>query len=266
VLDKAAEALNDSDVRWFLAKGADLKRSIYAEPSLRPTADIDLFVEKHNRETAIAVLKAVGFDPHPLAETLRHEIKMSKHGADVDLHWHLLRPGRHRPGLLDWLFSHREKFGDYWGLDATASLLVMLVHPAITKYLLSPTSMLIHQVDQARLVQSGNVDWEELHAALEKYGLKTAAWSSLYVLRKLGGIETTQEFEARIRPGRLKENYLKAWIDRAWITRWFDRRWLVSGFFSLGLQDSLDDAVTALYSKIRKSKTTELSAKTRSAK
>ena len=63
---------------------------------------------------------------------------------------------------MDWFFDHRLDANGFQALDDTASLLVMLIHPAITKYLLSPTSMLIHLVDQSRLIARGNVDWNEL--------------------------------------------------------------------------------------------------------
>jgi hypothetical protein len=249
VMAVAHDILVQQEIPYFFAKGANLREVLYEKPQLRPACDMDLFVPEVNKQAVTNLFEESGFIASPDPATLSHELKLTLHGVDIDLHWSLFRPGRARPGLLDWLFKHREKFGDYWGLDTTASLLVMLVHPAITKYLLSPTSMLIHQVDQARLVRSGDVDWEELDQALKRYGLKTAAWSSLYVLRELGDVHTPPEFETRLRPGRVKEAYLKTWIDRAWITRWFEKRWLVAGFFSLALQDSMGDVIRALINR-----------------
>ncbi len=246
LLQEAHSALNQAEIPWFVAKGVHLQHTCYLQPAHRPATDIDLFVHARDREAAIRCLVSAGFEPEPLAETLSHEVKLVKHNMAIDLHWHLLRPGRYRPGLMDWLFEHRESFGEYWGLDATASLLVMLVHPAITKYLISPTSMLIHQVDQVRLLRSGKVEWETLYGALDQFGLKTAAWSSCYLLRKLTAIEMPENLERRLQPGRLHATWLRLWVDRAWITRWFDHRWVVAGLFNLALQDSLADAVRAL--------------------
>jgi hypothetical protein len=246
LLEEARAALNRAGIPWFVAKGVHLQHTYYDQPAHRPATDIDLFVHARDRNAATQCLLAAGFVAEPLAETLSHELKLVKHTAAIDLHWHLLRPGRYRPGLMNWLFEHREKFGDCWGLDATASLLVMLTHPAITKYLISPTSMMIHQVDQVRLMRSGMVDWGSLYGALDQFGLKTSAWSSCYLLRKLTGIEMPENLEQRLQPGRIHAAWLQFWIDRAWITRWFDHRWLVAGLFNLALQDSVADAVRAL--------------------
>jgi hypothetical protein len=247
IMAEAHQALSAAGIEYFFAKGSHLRHVLYGNPLLRSAIDVDVFVRQADRDSAIAALVDSGFTARPLAETISHELKLSRHHGDIDLHWDLFRPGRARPGLMGWLFRHRAVFGDYQGLDATANLLVMLVHPAITKYLLSPTSMLIHQVDQARLISSGEVDWDELVAALGWSGMKTAAWCSLYVLRMLGGVEAPDGFEQRVQPGRIHRWYLQQWIDRAWISKWFKRRWLVAGLFSLALQDSLADALRALY-------------------
>ena len=241
-----AELLRENEIAWFLFKGADLREWLYHDPVLRPVSDIDFFIDAADREHVIELAGKLNFELHTNPSTVSHELTLLKKNVSIDLHWHLFRPGRARPGLNTWLFEHREKHDTQIGLDATASLLVMLVHPAITKYLISPTSLLIHAVDQARLIQSGRIDWDELARALNRYGTKTAAWSSLYVLRHLAGLEAPGGFMERIQPGRLHAAYLQQWIDRALITKYFERRRLVAGFFSLALQDSVQDIATAL--------------------
>jgi len=246
LMTEAHRILDTAGIDYFFAKGAHLRHVIYDDPLERSAIDIDLFVKESDRDRAIALFQQAGFETHPLAETISHELKLTRHSGDIDLHWHLLRPGRIRPGLMDWLFSRRARFDAFQGLDDTASLFVMLVHPAITKYLLSPTSMLVHQVDQARLIERGRVDWKELEDVLARSGTRTAAWASLYVLRILADVRAPGDMERKLSPGRVRRWYLRQWIDRAWITRWFDKRWLVAGFFSLVLQDSVSDAVGAL--------------------
>ena len=248
LMTEAHRILDTAGIDYFFAKGAHLRHVIYDDPLERSAIDIDLFVKESDRDRAIALFQQASFETHPLAETISHELKLTRHNGDIDLHWQLFRPGRLRPGVMDWLFSRRERFGEFWGLDDTASLFVMLVHPAITKYLLSPTSMLIHQVDQARLIGRGRVDWKELESIFERSGTRTAAWASLYVLRTLAGVQAPENIEETLRPGRIRRGYLRQWIDRAWITRWFERRWLVAGLFSLALQDTASDAVRALRS------------------
>jgi len=242
---EAHDLLENSAVPYFFAKGTHLRSVFYAQPWHRPAHDIDIFVHHSDKDSAIRKFIEFGFKAKPMAKTITHELKLSRYNTDIDLHWHLMRPSRFRGGLEDWLFAHREKFGDYWGLDATASLLVMLVHPAITKYLISPTSMLIHQVDQILLIDSQKIDWEDLVRALIDSRLKTAAWSSVYLLEMLSETSVEPEFERLIRPGTLKRIYLKQWIDKAWISRFFDRRWQVATGFSLALQDTFFDTLRA---------------------
>jgi hypothetical protein len=248
VMHQAHSLLETAGIPYFFAKGVHLQQVLYDRPSQRASSDIDIFIRRSDRRVALRGFLQSGFDARPLADTISHELRLRRHNSDVDLHWDLFRPGRANPQIMDWLFGRRERFGEYWGLDATASLLVMLVHPAITKYLLSPASMLIHLVDQVRLMRGGRVDWAELTDGLTRSDTRTAAWSSLYVLRLLTGTEAPQEFERSLRPGRLTRWYLRQWIDRAWITRWFERRRLVAGLFSLALQDSWADRLRAVRS------------------
>ena len=246
VLSEIIELFSNHEIPWFVAKGCHLRQVLYAQPNLRPAVDIDVFVHESDKRRAIEVLTGHDYVAKPLPETLSHEIKLNRLGADVDLHWDLFRPGRARKGLMAWLFEHRCSVSGLQGLDDTASLLVMLVHPAITKYLLSPASMLIHLVDQSRLIAREAVDWEQLESTLDRFGLRTAAWSSLYLLRKLGEVEAPDGFEDKIKPGNLQAWYLQNWIDRGWIEKWFDRRWVTAGLFSLALQDSISDAGRSL--------------------
>jgi hypothetical protein len=241
----AHNLLTSAEIPYFFFKGTHLREVIYQQPWHRPAVDIDVFVNETNRDIVLNEFKQQAFIPSLTAETLSHELKISKHTTNIDLHWHLMRPTRYRPGLNEWLFAHREQFGDFWGLDHTASLLIMLTHPAITKYLISPTSMLIHQVDQFRLLQSNRIDWEVLLSALNEFGLRTAAWSSVYLLSKLADSTLNVEFGSSIQPGRIKSGYLRAWVNRGWVTRLFDARWLVAGGFNFALQDSLHDSVRA---------------------
>ena len=246
LMKEAHRILDDARIDYFFAKGAHLRHVIYDSPLERSAIDIDLFVKETDRDRTITAFEKADFEARPLAETNSHELKLTRDKGDIDLHWHLLRPGRIRPGLMDWLFSRRERFGEFQGLDDTASLFVMLVHPAITKYLLSPASMLIHQVDQARLIERGRIDWKELERVCRWSGTRTAAWASLYVLRMLGGVGAPGDFEEALRPGPIHRWYLQKWIDSGWITKSFGKRWLVAGFFSLALQDSVSDAVKAI--------------------
>ena len=103
----------------------------------------------------------------------------------IDLHWHLLRPGRTRIDLNNNVFAQRQAFGEFAGLSNEAALLVMLIHPAITKYVNGSASSLRHLVDMHRLAQSDGINWDRLIEMLSVSGTRTAAWASLAWLHML---------------------------------------------------------------------------------
>lgn len=257
LMQEAHELLTAANIQYFFAKGAQLRQVVYQKTWHRPAIDVDAFIDKKDREKAVIAFRAHGFSTHLDPATISHEMTLRKTDSQIDLHWHLMRPSRYRQQLDTWLFERREKFDEFWGLDATANLLVMLTHPAITKYLISPTSMLIHQVDQIKLMETGQIEWDTLIRVLHDTGLKTAAWSSVYLLQLLTGRKTDSDFEKAISPGLVKRRYLQSWIDNAWISRLFEHRWLVAGGFNLPLQDSITDMARAagmtLRSKLKKS-------------
>ena len=240
-LQEIEELNTEKGISGLVFKGADLRSWLYSDPVLRPVSDLDLFVRPDQRQDAIDCLVKDGYQLRVLPENASHEVELTKPRISIDLHWHPFRPGRARPGLNEWLFAHRSGQSALPGLDATASLLIMLVHPAITKYLVAPTSLMIHQVDIARLLDHSEIDEDALISAIDSYGLKTAAWSSLYLLRQLSGIEARNGLEERLKPGKLHAGYISNWIDHDWINRWWRHRWLVAGGFSLALQDSARD-------------------------
>ncbi len=168
----------------------------------------------------------------------------------IDLHWSLLRPGRTRIDLNDYLFAQRRTFGEFDGLSNEAGLLVMLIHPAITKYVNGSASSLRHLVDIHRLAQCDDINWERLMEMLNTSGTRTAAWASLSWLRMLADDlvyqDRYEDLAAQLRPGGLKARWLNYWMGNNWNVKLEDHKLLIRGGFSLVLQDSLKDAFRAL--------------------
>jgi len=249
------QLLEAAEIPYFIFKGAQLRHTLYPVPTLRSACDIDLFVPQTRRKTAIDRLVGAGFELHVEPRNASHEVSLTRGATHIDLHWHLMRPGRTRIDLGDHLFANRATFGEgLHGLDLPAGLLVALIHPAFTKHLASPRSMLIHLVDLHRLLERATATWDDdawrrLIDILDRSGMRTAAWSSLYVLARCRGASGPDRLAARLRPGRLHRRYLEAWIDRDLIRRWFHRRFVIRAGFSLALQDSLTDAARAVVRK-----------------
>ena len=198
---------------------------------------------------AANLLVQEGYEITATPDNISHEVSLSKSGVCVDLHWHLMRPGRIPIDMTDYLLSNREPFADgIWGLNNSASLLVMLVHPAFTKHVFSPNSILIHLVDIHRLLEQNPSDWNAVAETLAGARLKTAAWSSLYMLHLLSGLDKYEALAKQIEPSVMKRKYLQYWIDHGLIDRYFNKPLILRTFFSLALQDTVMDMLGAVRS------------------
>jgi len=250
VIHRLFEAQN---IPYFIFKGANFRYTLYQNQTLRSSCDIDVFVPQAQKLQAVKSLLNEGFKLLVKPENVSHEVSLFKEGVGIDLHWHLLRPGRTRIDLGDFLFANREKFADgFWGLNHKASLLVMLVHPAFAKHLASPDSMLIHMVDLHRLLNISPEDWRTVTEILKESGTRTAAWASMRVLFNYtannAGLEPARDMVSSIEPGKLHRQYIDYWINNDLIRRLWKHPLLIRAGFSLALQDNLKDVYHALRS------------------
>lgn len=180
ILQDTRDAFEQADIEYLVFKGAHLRHTIYTDPTHRPVCDIDILVRDERKFDAVKVLLQAGFGSRHEAENISHETSLLKNNVWIDLHWHLMRPGRTRINLNDYLFEQRQAFGEYEGssfvgLSNEASLLIMLIHPAITKYVNGSASSLRHLVDIHRLAQRDDVNWEILKDMLSRSGTQTSA-------------------------------------------------------------------------------------------
>jgi len=191
-------------------------------------------------------LKA-GFIAHHNVENISHETSLVKKNVCIDLHWHLLRPGRTRVNLNNYLFDHRQPFGEFEGMSNEAALLVMLVHPAITKYVNGSASSLRHLVDIQRLAQSDDINWDRLIETLSASGTRTAAWASLAWLQILAVEPMYENLANLLRPGSLKAGWLIFWLEKNLNVKLAKQKLIIRSGFSIALQDSLKDSVSAIF-------------------
>ena len=247
VLQDTRDALLDGGIDYLVFKGAHLRHTLYADSTHRPVCDIDILVRDECKLDAVKALLRAGFSAHHKAENISHETSLVKKKVCIDLHWHLLRPGRTRIDLNDYLFNQRQAFGEFAGLSNEAALLVMLIHPAITKYVNGSASSLIHLVDIHRLAQSNDINWDRLIATLRTSGTRTAAWASLAWLQMLAGEAIYEDLANQLRPGSLQAGWIRYWMGKNLNVKLAERKLIVRCGFSIALQDSLKDSVSAIF-------------------
>ncbi|MEE4218297.1 MAG: nucleotidyltransferase family protein [Xanthomonadales bacterium] len=254
-LGELHQLLEHHGIPYFIFKGANLRYTLYANPTLRSSCDIDAYVPDEHKYDAIRHLAAAGYALEVKPQNAANQASLTRGTIHIDLHWHLLRPGRLRVSPEPYLFSNRQPFVDgAWGLNRQASLFVMLIHPVFTKHLASPYSMTMHMVDLHHLLAVDEADWEAVVRQVADSGAKAAAWSSLLLLRLLGDEAAWTRRARYFEPGKLRQRYLKLWIENDLVNRWFDRRFVIRGLFSLAMQDRASDMRRALrvLRKIRK--------------
>lgn len=237
------------NIVYAVIKGAHVRERVYAEPALRPAADIDMLISLDQREAAASALIGAGFGLHAVAENISHEATFTRGPVDIDLHWDISRPGRTRIEVVNLLLARRQRVDDFWGLDDSDAVFLMLTHPAFAKYVCSPNMGLNRVVDFILWMNKRNVDWDAVADMLEDTGLNTAAWTVLKwfsMLLEPKNLPVPGGFIARISPGWVRSRYLTYWLKHDLPTRWLQKPLLIQLGFTLFLHDRPSDAWHAI--------------------
>ena len=248
-LDELDRLFDAVGVHWVAIKGGHVRECVYPDPALRLACDIDILIAPADRRPAAQVLIDAGYRVHAEPAIISHEATFSRGAVDIDLHWHLLRPGRTRVDLTAELLARRQRIKGQWGLSDSDTLFLMLTHPAFAKYVCSPNMGLGRVADFLLWIQQRPVDWPAVLRLLERSGLKTAAWTMLNWFRRLAAPDTQgllDRWVASVRPGRLRAAYLHQWLERDLPSRWLDRPFLIQFGFTLALHDRPGDLLHAL--------------------
>ncbi len=250
-LERIDVAFEAASVRYAVIKGVHVRELVYDDPALRPASDIDILIARNQRDLAVQTLVRHGFVPHLDAEIVSHEASFHDRNVSIDLHWHIMRPGRTRIDVTGSFLGRRRWEGFFWGLDHTDALFMLLVHPAFAKYVTSPHALLCRLVDLSRWLGSRDVDWDKMLASLDNAGLKTAAWAVLGWTSWLMGPVAPFDILKSLEPGYLRARYLRYWVEQNLPTRWLHYPLLIQIAFTLALHDRPSDALTAIRGWLR---------------
>lgn len=248
-LDRLDRLFEAQAIPYVAMKGAHVRERVYPDPALRPASDIDILIAPADRQCAARVLLDAGYVLHPEPANISHEASFSQGAVDIDLHWHILRPGRTRIELTANLLARRQRINGQWGLSDGDTLFLMLTHPAFAKYVCSPNMGLARVADFLLWIHKRPVDWPTVMELLERAGLKTAAWTMLSWFRMLAPPDahaTLDSWMETVRPGRLRAAYLQQWLLHDLPSRWLHRQFLIQFGFTLPLHDRPRDALHAL--------------------
>lgn len=242
-LSEITAAFHREIVIYAVLKGAATREEAYASPALRTAGDIDVLIDRSALAIATQCITQLGFVAHASDST--HEVTFTRGHVDVDLHWDILRPGRTRIPLVGSLLAQRVQGSKFWRLSDSDTVFMMLVHPAITKYVCSPHMGLNRVLDFLLFTQTRSIDWDNVAQRLEQAGLKTAGWCTLRWIQRLvpDTVISPVSFVTAIQPGKLRGRYLNYWIDHDLPGRLLDRaNWFIQAAFTLPMHDKFSDA------------------------
>ena len=233
--------LEKERIPYVLFKGTHTRELVYDEPAFRPAVDIDLLVSDNDKLRTIRLLSANDYALGPNQETVSHEVGLVKNNVHIDLHWHIMRPGRTRIELTELFLQSRQRYDFFWGLDNETTLLVLLSHPVFTKYATGPQSSIIWFVDLKEWISKRTINWQRLLQLLEDSGLKTPAWIMATVLDDLTGCQLPVFVQQAVTPNNLKNLLLQKWLKMNLSDRFADHPFLSKYIFTLLAHDSIQD-------------------------
>jgi len=248
-ISEVSAAFEKKGIVFAFFKGAAVREEAYATPSLRSACDVDVLVAPAARFEAIACLESLGFVQQSEVDPSAHEVTLVRGRVDIDLHWDILRPGRTRRPLVDSLLAERVLGPTLWRLSDTDTVFMMLVHPAITKYVCSPNMGLNRVLDFVLFTRTRPIDWASVQRRLDEAGLQTAGWCTLrwITLLRAPDVLIPPDFLNAIAPGSIRKAYLNLWLIYDLPGRLLNRAdWLIRAAFTLPLHDRPSDAWRAL--------------------
>lgn len=241
VLGNVTNILDNNNICHAVFKGAHTREHVYEKPNVRYSVDIDILIEEKDRSDTISVLVENEFNLHENIDNITHELSLTKKNVNIDLHWHLMRPGRVPKSLTASLLQGRIQQDNYWSLCDEDNIFILLTHPFFTKYMAFTQTGLIRMVDLVYWINKREIEWAKVEHRLSDAGFKSAAWISLQYLKMLCDVELPLDFSDKLSPSKIKQWYLEKWISSDLASQYKNHPLIPKLFFTLLGHDSLND-------------------------
>jgi hypothetical protein len=228
-------------------KGAHSREIVYPAAATRASSDIDILIDENNREEVVRLAAAADYTLTVSEANATHQVSLSKGITSIDLHWHILRPGRVPKSFTADLLHDRVKQKGYWSLSNEKNMFILLIHPVFTEYSLATKSRLDLFLDLIYWFKQEPIKWGEVLRLLEETGLRSAAWITLTYLNILAGVALPQQIMDDITPGRARRWYLQKWIHTDLPARYRSSPFLAKTGFTLFAHDSIRHALRFLW-------------------
>jgi hypothetical protein len=217
------DAFHHAGVDVIALKGLALRGTVYRNPALRPSGDVDLLVRPADIHPAETILQGLGYEPAEAVQTrngyrpgvFHHLVpyRLPGRGVQVEIHWDLAPP---QAGLridTEGLWQ-RATPGQVAGRAARhLAPEDLLLHLALHASILSRFQTgLRHLVDVAEAAHSyrTQLDWQELAIRAEGWGGRHPAYLTTQVAHDLLGATALDGAIGALRPAQFDERLLAA--------------------------------------------------------
>lgn len=225
-------ALQTAGISILVLKGAALAYTVYPDPVLRSTGDIDLLLNPRDLPGASAILKGLGFEPEPEPQQRINPFNtgwtgelsfVRKHQGmtiAVDLHWQLF--------AIEWL-RHITKVD----VEALWEHAIPFSIGQVTAHTLACEDMLFHvclhislhgfthfrgYVDIVQLLEYGDLDWNLFLQRVRANGFRVACYFPLWWLAQYRAGIVPDEVLIALRPDPLRAT-LGKWLIKQGVQR-----------------------------------------------
>ena len=235
-----------NNIQYAVFKGAHSREVLYGNPSIRPSADVDILILPDQRYNAFKLLLENDYLPKIHRETISHELSMEKHFASIDFHWDILRPGRIHTNLAKDFLNRRVVTNNFYTLCPDDELFVLLIHSVFSKYLTAPHSRLCVFVDILYWALSRLINWERVLRQLSHTRFFTAAWLTCTYIKLLTETTLFDDLLDLCAPSRYMQKYFGVWLTRDFSTKFLHIPFIPQCFLTLPAHDRFSDIIRTI--------------------
>ena len=214
------DSFHKANIPAIPLKGSFLRETVYPDPALRISEDLDVLIQPKDVEVAKQVLRKLGRSPdissynkdQYLPEKRHHLVPyvLLKHDARIEIHWNIARPSQLLNVDIDgvWQRSSQGKIVDALAyiLSPEDLLLHLALHAACFEKnkFLYPLVSLRQVIDVARTVQfyQDQLDWDCLLRRAREWGMQEPLFLMLALAKDLLGAAEVEPYLEAVKPAQ----------------------------------------------------------------
>ncbi len=223
---KLLKTLNQAEVRIIPLKGIFLRETIFPDPALRVSGDIDLLIQPEDLDQTRQILRRLDYLPKGhsfftdqyLPEKHHHLVpyQLNNRDVEIEVHWNLAPPRYHLPVDMDGVWE-RSRPGQTTGQEVNCLspedlLLHLAIHAGVydrTRFQ-HPLIRLRHLIDIAETVHSyqQKMDWDTVTRRAKEWQAEEFLYITLTLAKELLGLDQVEGILDAVKPANFNDAHL----------------------------------------------------------